>query len=147
MNKLTNPFFCVIQIPLYKQNVMISVNQTNDQLLSSIVRTSSVWPKGVKRTKDKIEHLLEAFADTTSTTDGRTVLYDSGIIIMRMYKIESIYYPENLGTFAHELFHIVSFIAKKKGLVLNESSEEAFSYLTGHIASEFFRIYQKKNQL
>ncbi len=81
MSKLANPFFCIIQIPLYKQNVMISVNQTDDQLLSSIVRTSSVWPKGVKRTKDKITHLLEAFDDVSSTNDGRTVLYDSGTFI------------------------------------------------------------------
>ena len=147
MGKLSNPFFCIIQIPLYKQNVVISVNQTDDQLLSSIVRTSSVWPKGVKRTKDKITYLLDAFDDVTSTTDGRTVLYESGVIMMRMYDVESMYYPENLGTFNHEIFHVVSFIAKQKGLVLNEGSEEAFSYLTGYITSEFFRIYQKKNQL
>lgn len=147
MSKLANPFFCIIQIPLYKQNVMVSVNQTDDQLLSSIVRTSSVWPKGVKRTKDKITHLLEAFDDVSSTNDGRTVLYDSGIIMVRLYKVESIYIPENLGTFNHELFHVVSFIAKKKGLVLNDGSEEAFSYLTGYITSEFFKMYQKKNQV
>lgn len=147
MDKLANPFFTVVQIPLYKQNVIFSINQTDDQFLSSVIRCSVVWPKGSKRSKDLVYHLLEAFADKPSTVNGRTVLYQSGIIVVRFYNIESIYLPENLGSFTHELFHVVSFIANQKGLELNHGSEEAYSYLTAFITDEFFTAYQKKNQL
>ena len=147
MDKLVNPFFHVVQIDLYKQNVIFSVNQTDDQLLNSIVRCSSVWPEGAKRSKDSITYLLDAFADMSSNIDGRTVLYNSGIIAVRFYQVKSMYLPQNLATFNHELFHVISFIANQKGLQLNSGSEEAYSYLTGFITDEFFRAYQKKNQL
>lgn len=146
MSKLVNPFFCVVQIPLYKQNVVFSLNQTDDQLLSSIVKCSTVWRKGQKRSKSDIKYLLDAFKGVV-TIDGRTVLYDSGVIIVRFYDFASLYLPENLSTFTHELFHVISYIANQKGLELNSGSEEAYSYLMGFITQEFFKVYQKKNQL
>lgn len=144
MSKLANPFFYVVQIPLYRQNVMFSINQTDDQFLNSILKASSVWRKGQKRSKADITYLLDAFADMSPSVDARTVLYTSGIIAVRLWDIDLIYKPANLATFTHELFHVISFIASQKGLQLNSGSEEAYSYLTGFITEEFFNMYQKK---
>lgn len=44
-------------------------------------------------------------------------------------------------------FHVTSFSATVKCLKLNSGSEEAYSYLSGFITEEFFKAYQKKNQL
>lgn len=145
MSKLVNPFFHVVQIPLYRQNVIFSINQTDDELLDSILKAGPLWPKGRKRSKSDIVYLLEAFHDKTN--DARTVRYENGVIIARFYKISSIYLPENLATFNHEVFHVTSFIASAKGLELTSSSEEAYSYLSGFITEDFFKTYQKINQL
>lgn len=145
MNKLTNPFFCVVEIPLYLQNVIFSINQTDDELLDSILNTRSLWPNGYKRKKSSIEYLLDVFHD--KTVDARTVKYTNGIILTRFYNISSIYLPENLATFNHEIFHVTSFIASEKGMRLTVSSEEAYAYLMGFITNEFYKLYQKANQV
>lgn len=145
MTKLVTPFFHVVEIPLYRQNVIFSINETDDQLIDSILKTKCLWKKKQKRNKSDIEYLLEAFSEKGS--DARTVRYSSGVIIARLYEVSSIYLPDSLATFNHELFHVTSFIATAKGLELNSGSEEAYSYLLGFITEEFFKAYQKKNQL
>jgi len=147
MNKFANPFFNVVQIPLYKQNIIFSINQTDDEFLDSIIKCPILWRKRQKRSKSDFAHLLEVFGDVSASIDARTVLYSSGVVAVRFYNIQSIYMPQNLATFNHELFHVICFIASKKGLELNSGSEEAYSYLTGFITDQFFTAYQKKNKV
>jgi hypothetical protein len=139
-------FFTVVNIALYAQNIIFSINQDDDQFLKSLQNSSKLRPKGSKKyTLEDLEGLLVPFENLSSSVLGRTVCYTNGVIAVRLFKPESIYEPYQLGTLTHEIFHAVNFIAENRGLTLTTSSEEAYAYLIGYITESFFEDYQKAN--
>ena len=47
--------------------------------------------------------------------------------------------PENLGTLAHELLHVVFHLMRASGMRLNEGSEEAYCYLHAQLVDAVVR--------
>jgi len=48
---------------------------------------------------------------------------------------------------AHEVFHAVNNILRKKGVVLSNDSEEAFAYGIGHVVGQIGAIIKQNKQL
>jgi hypothetical protein len=143
---IAKPYFQIIDNLLFRQVVIISINQTDDELLQTIYEDKSLWPPGVKRRIDSIKYILDPFADVNSTVLGRTVRYDSGIILVRLYNVESIYKPSTLGILTHELLHAVIYTMENKSIKLSHESEEVFTYTLDFMMTEFFTSYQKVNK-
>jgi hypothetical protein len=77
---------------------------------------------------------------------SKTVCYESGIILDRLYNVESIYKPSTLGVLTHELLHAVIHIMENKSIKLSNDSEEVFTYTLDFMVTEFFTSYQKANK-
>lgn len=143
---IAKPYFQIIDNLLFRQVVIISINQTDDELLQTIYADKSLWPPGVKRRIDSMKYILEPFADVRGTVLGRTACYESGIILVRLYNVESIYKPSTLGVLTHELLHAVIHIMENKSIKLSNDSEEVFTYTLDFMVREFFTSYQKANK-
>jgi hypothetical protein len=53
--------------------------------------------------------------------------------------------PFYQGTLAHEIFHVVTFLANEIGLSLNDGSDEAYAYLIGYITREVYDQLNSKS--
>lgn len=54
--------------------------------------------------------------------------------------------PDDIGTLAHEAFHVTYDILKRVGIPLSNDSEEAYSYLIGYITECVGRVMQTKKK-
>lgn len=87
-------------------------------------------------TKDDADSISENFAEVSL---GKTVILSGGQLILFMPQP-----PKSIADYAvlqHEIFHVAFFVLEKAGIILNDTCDEAYSYLiqflTKRILQEF----------
>ena len=117
----------IVPLVIYPFDIMVSINQTDDELLKSVKRYDLK--------KDDIEDLLEM----PKTMLGRTLmlLETNNTFIRLRVKPKN---PKEYGTLQHEIFHAVDFILRKIRITLSADSDEAYAYLIGYVTE---KIYEK----
>jgi hypothetical protein len=125
MNKGKN---FTMMVPIYPVDLMVSVAETDDQLVKAV-------NKWLSEESDKVI-LTEAIRNTRMEPHG--IVYElDGAVILRMYKL--IKTPEDHGYLAHEIFHVVEKLAFHIGLKHCEKSSEAFAYLISYLTTEIYK--------
>ena len=120
------PRHFVIPLVIYPFDVVISINQTDDQL----------W-EVIKFTHDKFEDCEELW-NMHPTTTGRSVMTQSNLTVIRLKPLGD--KVEEAAVIAHEVFHAVTFIMELIGIELKVMiSDEAYAYLIGYITKEIYK--------
>jgi hypothetical protein len=119
--KKAKPKFFVVEIPVYNIDICVSFLQDQKSMIKNLRKLYNITQTN--------EEIMTAFPDWPNGTMGDFGV--GGPLLMRINSLDDI-----VRTITHEVFHAVYFIAKSRGLTLSDSSEEAFSYLTGHLNSE-----------
>lgn len=119
----------IIPYVVYPFDVMVSINQTDDQLIKAVKR----FGLG----KDDIEPCL----DLPKTNRGRTVILGTNQTILRITDAPD---ADIHSTIAHEVFHAVTFLFYKleMKLVVTEN-DEAYAYLIGYLTKEIYKGIRK----
>lgn len=117
----------VIQYHIYPFNLVVSVNQSKEELAKSLVKS---FKHGT------VEEYLSG--PLSNEYGARTLMFDCGGTL--------IHFPELCecshcnGLIAHEVFHAVEFLFDKIELKHSmEFSSEAFAYLIGYIVEEIHK--------
>lgn len=110
----------IIPLVVYPFDVMVSLNQTDDELKKELSKIGVEWNETMK---------CSGKGQCVMTPDNQT------LIRLSIYPV----YNEDYATLQHEIFHAVSFILNDIGmkLVINES-DEAYAYLIGYLTKEIY---------
>lgn len=130
--KIKKKFF-LIELPIYNIDIAISVGQTIQQLRSSLSKIwgDVIWDEGFP----------EEIPDYAS---GVTLRRTVGMFAVP-YAIVFPQHPLNETDFeghasiAHEAGHVVIEILTSRGIPLTYDTEEAYTYLMGHLSREIYK--------
>lgn len=122
--------FFRIPIDLYRTSLFFSSNQNHAELLCSL-----------KKFHQPIQKDLDPFPDDAA---ARTFHFKDGVNLVEIKKanLDSFDFFENL---AHELTHVTFDILNKRGFSLSPESEEAYTYLMGHLTGAVMRKINSLN--
>lgn len=116
----------IIKCDIYPFEVMVSIDQTNDQLFKALE------PYGYIRKE------CEELWDMSETVQGKCIMTTINHTIIRLKSMPDKYLF--MGNIAHEVFHAVTFIMSSIGMKFKlEVSDEAYSYLTGYLTERIYR--------
>lgn len=123
----------VINIPLYNQDIIVSVNQSDVSFAKDVVNI------GLTSIDDpSFKSVIEPFLNKETYTMARTAYYEStGAIALRIYDLD-VLSIQGLSIVVHELSHVTSFIFERIGMAHNSHTDEAYSYLIGYITQKFY---------
>lgn len=124
--------FTVIELPIYGGWVMVSINQTDNELVKSYMKVREM----TDRTAAEIA-CSHVFRDS-EITHGRTA-HLNGNVMVRLY--DELKTPYDYNTLAHELLHATDFILDFRGLSLVDGSDEAYAYLIGYLMEKTMEAY------
>lgn len=126
----------IIGLHIYPYDIMFSVGQSDKGFLKSL---KAALPKEymVDVMNDDIVHLPKECRGRTfhHLIGGQTIIRLPG-------KPDT---PEQFGTVSHEIFHAVDFIFRRIGLQLTAESDEAYAYLIGYVAEQFYKEISYRN--
>lgn len=114
----------IIPLVVYPFDVMISINQTNDEIEKSLKF------KGIDYSDVNVRC-------DSSTRRGRTIMFKGNQTLIRMFEFELT--PNCYGYLAHEIFHAVEFVMERIGMKLCHKSDEAFAYLIQYLTTEIHK--------
>lgn len=106
----------VVNIALYRQDVMFSFAQTDKELKKAL---------GMDGDEQAMRHL------DIEGKNGKCVMLSGGAVVVRMVKIPRTNFDWSI--LAHELFHATDMILDRKGMRLTDSSDEAYAYLMEYL--------------
>lgn len=116
----------IIPLVVYPFDVMISIGETNEDIDKRF--------KKYNLTAEDIS--LATF--TSHTVQGRTVMFSSNQTLIRLRNFPKS--PVDYGNLQHEIFHAVTFVMDRIGMVLKvEESDEAYAYLIGYLTREIYK--------
>ena len=126
--------FVTIYIPIYGRMVLISLGQTDEELLDCF--------KGceVKNPKKEVKSI-----QLSATCDGRGGIMKGTDGIIRLSEYDDTD-PYLRGVLAHEIHHCVFRMLDALGFTHHEDSDEAYAYLTGFIHQEFLEAIQSNKE-
>lgn len=117
----------IIPLVIYPFDIMVSVGQTDDELLKSV--------KQFGLNRNDISEVLNLH----ETVKGRTLmLLETNQTFMRLKGKPKT--TIEFGSLQHEIFHAADFILRKIGISLSADSDEAYAYLIGYLTE---KIYEK----
>lgn len=117
-----------INIPIYEHDVLISVDETDDELYEQV--------KHSFKSRDEFDNSWINF----ESSNARTICHDrDGYCIIRFKKE-----PLKHSLIAHEAFHATHFILDRVGIRLSDDSDEAFAYLLGYIIENIYLCLDRK---
>jgi hypothetical protein len=124
--------FTVIDIPIYKGWVIVSINQTDEEFIRSYMKARQI----TDRTAAEIA--CSVVTQDHDIEQGKTA-HIGGNVMIRVYS--EVKTPEQYNTLVHELFHAVDFVLDFRGLKLVDGSDEAYTYMIGYLMEETMRAY------
>lgn len=125
--------FVVIDVPIYKGWVIVSINQTDDQFIKSYMKARGITDRTLA------ELACSSVQQDHEVEQGKTS-HMAGNVMIRVYSpVET---PEQYSTLVHELFHATDFILDYRGMKLVDGSDEAYSYLIGYLMEETMKSYK-----
>lgn len=117
----TKPKLFTIEIPLYNIDLIFSFLNPSEKVKSYL---NKHWD---------FKDLDTIVSDPGGARAVTSYLDYGGPILLRVVKADDL-----TGTIAHEVFHVVAWIMRSRGVEYSASSEEAFAYLTGYITREIY---------
>lgn len=124
--------FTVIDIPIYKGWVMVSINQTDEQFVKSYMKARGITDRTAAIIAcSHVQKEIEAEQGKTAHMNGN--------VMIRVYS--DLKTAEDYNTLVHELFHATDFVLDYRGLKLVDGSDEAYSYLIGYMMEKVMEAY------
>lgn len=124
----------------YKQDVLVILNGQFSDAIKFFKKC------GTPNAKINLEHIEKAKKeDETAYIDdhvlhkGNACLYTELPYGYVMVLSHSNTWIESVENVAHETMHLTHYIARKVGLTLCKESEEAYTYLQGHVMTQILR--------
>lgn len=124
--------FTCIDLPIYGGWVMVSINQTDNELVKSYMKMREMTDKTAAEMA-----CSHVFRDS-EITHGRTA-HMNGNVMVRLYN--DLKTPTDYNTLVHELLHATDFILDFRGLSLVDGSDEAYAYLIGYLMEKTMEAY------
>lgn len=130
--KIKKKFF-LIELPIYNIDIAISVGQTIQQLRSSL---SKIWDEIIWD---------EGFPEEIPAHAGGMTLRRTVGLFAVPYAIVFPKHPlskddfEGHASIAHEAGHVAIEILVSRGIPLTYDTEEAYTYLMGHLSREIYK--------
>ena len=134
MNKgfLKNSYIIPINIDVYNTDVIFIYNMGNKKIK--------------KKLKEIIKHEYHEKLKTLKLSKNPTVrgsfISNDPIKIIKINKAETL--EDFLATLSHEVLHSVFHIMKNVSIEYTDKSEEAFTYLMGHITKEIVHAIEQE---
>lgn len=123
----------MIKIPIYHQDILVSVNQSDNDLAMGMIDIGIV-----EVNSESLALFLEPLLNKTNYTAARTAYYENnGAIAIRIYDL-NLTTPLGIATIIHEISHATSFIFDRIGMEHNRHTDEAYSYLIAYITQKFY---------
>jgi hypothetical protein len=125
INLNQNKMFKIIPIDVFSTDVVVSINQTDDQLYKHLSH---------KFTRKQFNL---AWGDWKS--DARTVTHNDGFVIVRFRnKIKKD--ADTLGLVAHEAYHATYSVLNRIGIQPGFETEEVYAYLIQFLVRKIIKI-------
>ena len=116
--------FKIIPIEVFCTDVLVSINQSDDQLYDCVCHRFTR------------EQFSLAFDDWNS--DARTVTHNSGFVLIRFRnKIKKD--SEYIGLVAHEAYHATYSVLNRTGIQPGFETEEVYAYLIQYLVKEIIK--------
>ena len=120
-----NKMFKIIPIEVFCTDVLVSINQSDDQLYDCLCHRFTR------------EQFNLAFDDWKS--DARTVTHSDGFVIVRFRnKIKKD--AESIGLVAHEAYHASYSVLNRIGIQLGFETEEVYAYLIQFLVKKIITL-------
>lgn len=113
----------IIPLQVYPFDVMVSINQTNDEVEKSLEEVGF----------DYADANVRCDSDTRK---GKTIMFKTNQTIIRMFSFDED--PVHYGFLAHEIFHAVEFVMERIGMKLCIKSDEAYAYLVQYLTTQIY---------
>lgn len=130
----------LLNLETYKKQPVIVIDGEVSHAIEFIRKTG----KGSKASLEIVKHYEDHKEDYPddfmkgSTHSGR--LYtDLPVTYVMLLKMQDSYI-DTTDTIVHEALHLVHYIARDVGITLSKESEEAYTYLLGHITRELVKM-------
>ena len=123
--------FFIVKLPIYNAEIGVSIGQNVGDLKKSILRRWNIDEENLPK-EDFQEHQQ---ASVLCVTKGEH--YYPYCIRFKQNPIKMDI--DGHATIAHEVFHTVYRLLNSRGLKLTYESEEAFTYLMGHLSREIYK--------
>lgn len=124
----------------YKQEVVVVLNgQFSDAVKFMKKLGSDNAKENLKHIEEFQKEDKEAYIDDHKLHKGCATLYTElpwGYVMVLSHAHNWIESVENV---AHESMHLTHYIAREVGLTLSKESEEAYTYLQGHVMTQILR--------
>lgn len=124
---MPKPLNFIVPLVIYPFDVMVSVDQTDEQLMK------------ILRKHGEDEQSCEKLLNQPDTCPGRAVLLASNRTVIRLRRQRS--KAKFAGIIAHEVFHAVTFIFDRIGITFDlDKCDEAYAYAIMYLAE---KIHEK----
>jgi hypothetical protein len=124
----------IVPIDVYPFDVMVSIGETDHNLEKSLDKyfmADKLSDEGIRRIRY-----------TSDTSPGRSCMFSTNQSLIRIRKLPET--PEEFGTLAHEIMHVVVFIMDRIGMKLViDVSDEAYAYMVGFLTRYIYHAINK----
>lgn len=138
LNRMTNHECHLIVIPDWSAKLTILIGGTHEQHFEAFKkRKLHVWECThlADWCRDEMRHNAAVTLQPTTRPRSQFIYFPTRPNIMK---------AETVGTVAHELLHVTISLLSLAGIKLTASSEEAYTYLHGHLMQEFWKKVNPK---
>jgi hypothetical protein len=125
-SKRQDNIFKVIPIDIFCTDVLLSVNQTDDELYHYL-------------DKDFTKKDFNMFWEDWKSDARVITTFEHSFIILR-FRNELKKTPDMYGLIAHEAYHVACSILSKNGIKKGRKTEEVYAYLIQYIVREIVNI-------
>lgn len=122
------------ELPVYSARVVFIYGNSFEEI-AKIAEEDNLDPKDIDTLK-KGKYRGYCFDVEDDDKIGKSNTY---VVILK----DKDKYTE-INSITHEILHAVVFILESRGLKFNKQNEEAYTYLTGYLNSEFFKFRDGK---
>lgn len=122
----------IIPIGIYPFDLMISFNESDDQIKKSLKRYGVTFKKS--------SNVITIEMDGIKTKQGRMVMLKGNQSILRLNFMPRLSDPFEMSLLQHEIFHTVGFFMAEINTPLNDDTHEAYAYLVQYLTE---KIYQE----
>lgn len=123
----------MVDLDLYNAHILISINQDLEDLGAALIEHNVM----LSPNSPEFKMYMEAYLHMSPTTLARTVLYENGVICIKINEF-NINDNDHLGTLVHELSHVCMYTFDRIGMPHNMDTDEAYSYLIAFLMRKFF---------
>jgi hypothetical protein len=137
VQKKIKPVFAWACAEIYKQNLWISIGQSDKQFYNSLMKNV------MNLSKEEAQEVVLEMKQRTSRHHG-LFMGSQGLHLIRLYIPADMNNPSFHGVLAHEVLHATCHLLRERGMELCEESEEAYTYLNDFFITKIYSALVKK---